>query len=179
MRNRIIRLIAFATAAFCLLSQFAAFAVSPDIIYVDSNTEFAVQTAKIIGEYENQADNPTEKSRIIGKALTSDFDFSAYGAEKGVFGKDGRFFLQFNNENSAKKCLDSLNADPDIAYAEPDGVISVSSDETESSEGNLSWGVDAIGADKYSGHLSESEIGRSVTVYYGNTLVGTAIVEKF
>lgn len=164
MRNRIIRLIAFATAAFCLLSQFAAFAVSPDIIYVDSNTEFAVQTAKIIGEYDRQAENPSENSRIIGRALSYDFDFCSYGAEKGVIGKDGRFFLQFKNENSAQKCLDALNSDPDIAYAEPDGVISVSSDEAEPSGGNLSWGVEAIGADKYSEHLSKSETDRSVTV---------------
>lgn len=164
MKSRIIKLIAFALAAFCLLSQFAAFAVSTDIIRVDSNTEFAVQTAKIIGEYESQTNISAENCRVIGRALTSDFDFSAYGAEKVVVGKDGRFFLQFENEDSAKKCLDALNADPDIAYAEPDGVISVSSDETESSGSNLSWGVEAIGADKYSEHLSETEIGRSITV---------------
>ncbi|MGN0545922.1 MAG: S8 family serine peptidase [Acutalibacteraceae bacterium] len=164
MKNRIIKLIAFALAAFCLLSQLAAFAVSPDIIRVESNTEFAVQTAKIIGEYESQTNISAGNCRVIGRALTSDFDFGAYGAEKGVVGKDGRFFLQFENEKTAKKCLDSLNSDPDIAYAEPDGVISVSSDEAESSGGNLSWGVEAIGADKYSEHLSEPEIGRSVTV---------------
>ncbi|MGN0574274.1 MAG: hypothetical protein ACI4IX_10065, partial [Acutalibacteraceae bacterium] len=77
MKSRIIKLIAFALAAFCLFSQFAALAASPDIIRAESNTEFAVQTARIIAEYESQTEYSAEKSRIIGRALTCDFDFGA------------------------------------------------------------------------------------------------------
>ena len=118
MKKRLLRIIALAVAAVCLFSQYAVASVSPNIIRVNSNTEFAVEAAKIAAEYERQTDFSAEDCRIIGKVLSSSFDFGKYGAAKGVIGADGRFILQFKSEEAASNCLAMLNADAKAAYAE-------------------------------------------------------------
>ncbi|MDY5948096.1 MAG: hypothetical protein SPJ42_02495, partial [Oscillospiraceae bacterium] len=60
MKKRLLRIIALAVAAVCLFSQYAVASVSPNIIRVNSNTEFAVEAAKIAAEYERQTDFSAE-----------------------------------------------------------------------------------------------------------------------
>ncbi|MGN0541899.1 MAG: S8 family serine peptidase [Acutalibacteraceae bacterium] len=163
MKKRLLRIFALAVAAVCLFSQYAVAAVSPNIIRVNSNTEFAVEAAKIAAEYERQTDFTAEDCRIIGKVLSDGFDFGRYGAEKGVIGADGRFVLQFESEEAASSCLAALNADPKTAYAERDALICADSEEADGN-GSLSWGTAAIEADKYSEYLGGLELERSVTV---------------
>lgn len=163
MKKRLLRIIALAVAAVCLFSQYAVASVSPNIIRVNSNTEFAVEAAKIAAEYERQTDFSAEDCRIIGKVLSDGFDFGEYGAAKGVIGADGRFVLQFKSEEAASNCLAMLNADAKAAYAERDAVISTNSEEADGN-GSLSWGTAAIEADKYSEYLGGLGLERSVTV---------------
>lgn len=130
------------------LALFMIFAYSPFVFaaenaetsVVENNMEFATKVAEIIKDDNNML-------RIIGKLkkVPSDNVFSL--AEETVISQDGRFVLQFSNENDLLLCLDKLNSSPDIIYAERDITVYTQAVEDD---GYLSWGVEAIEADIYS-----------------------------
>lgn len=122
----------------------------------ESNFDFAVRTAEIIK-------NNSESSmlRIIGKSKSVSSDFDSPYISDSAFSDDGRFVLQFSDEENLKACLDELNKNPDIIYAERD--VPVYTGALEESDEYLSWGVKAIEADVYSQSIKPKS-GESVTV---------------
>lgn len=122
-----------------------------------TNTEFAIKAAEIIRNEEN----PDSMLRIIGKCSKKPSDSVLAYAENYVFSQDGRFILQFTAEKDLSVCLDELNSNPDIIYAEHDRPIYTEA--LEESAEYLSWGVEAIEADIYSESIIPAE-GDSVTV---------------
>lgn len=122
-----------------------------------NNTEFAKETAEII-KNEN---TPSSMLRIIGRFRKKPADSVFGGADDIVISEDGRFVLQFSSEQNLLSCLEKLNSNPDIIYAEQDRPIYTESLE-EASE-YLSWGAQAIEADIYSESLTFSA-DESVTV---------------
>lgn len=123
-----------------------------------SNTEFAQKTAEII---KNES-NPSSMLRIIGRFSKKPTDSAFSDAEDAVISDDGRFVLQFSSEEKLLDCLEKLNNNPDIIYAERD--CAVYTEAVEEADECLSWGVEAIEADIYSESLSSSESDKAVTV---------------
>ena len=123
----------------------------------ECNTDFAVKTAEII-----KNDKENDMLRIIGKfrSDTTNFDFP-YISDC-VVSQDGRFVLQFSSEEKLFSCLDELNNNPDIIYAERD--IPIYTEALENTAEHLSWGVEAIEADVYSEAIMSSVSDNSVTV---------------
>ncbi len=122
----------------------------------ESNFDFAVRTAEIIK-------NNSESSmlRIIGKFRNIPSDSFFEKTVDSAISDDGRFVLQFSDEENLKACLDELNKNPDIIYAERD--VPVYTGALEESDEYLSWGVKAIEADIYSQSIKPKS-GESVTV---------------
>lgn len=123
----------------------------------ETNTKFAIKAAEIIRIEEN----PDSMLRIIGKCSKKPSDSVLAYAENCVFSQDGRFILQFTAEKDLSVCLDELNSNPDIIYAERD--VPIYTEALEESAEYLSWGVEAIEADIYSESIIPAE-GDSVTV---------------
>lgn len=123
----------------------------------ESNFDYAVRTAQII---KNSGDD-TSMLRIIGKLRpdAASFDFP-YCSDSAV-SDDGRFVLQFSSEDALISCLDELNGNPDVIYAERD--MPVYTGALGKAAQHLSWGVAAIEADKYSQAITPSS-DESVTV---------------
>ncbi len=153
------KLLSIFLAAMLLIIQpvcFSAYAADcSEIDFAADNTEFAIESAKII----SGADSDSAKMRIIGKfsARPSDALFSQ--AENAVISESGRFLLQFSNEKDLAACLEKLKACPEILYAEQDSTVY-----TNSADDYLSWGVQAIEADVYSESITLPSEGGSVTV---------------
>ena len=135
-------------------SGFASFAEESPTS-VSDNMDFAVKTAEIIK-------NDSDMLRIIGKLhpLTSDFSFPY--ADSCVLSEDGRFVLQFSSEKDLISCLEKLNKNPDVVYAERDCEIYTA--ETEESGEYLSWGVEALEADIYSKFIAPLTSDKTITV---------------
>ena len=132
---------------------------SSKIKRADDNFEFARLSANIVYLYDSDSNKNTDQSygetlRVIGRTTDKSYNFRALGAEECVIGADGRFLLQFNDYSSYKYALTALRADGKIVYAEPDVKMSISS-ESEGDNGYLSWGVEALGLDKYSEYIAE------------------------
>ncbi len=123
-----------------------------------SNTEFAKETAEII-----KAEGDTSSMlRIIGR-FGKKPDVSIFDeADDTVLSEDGRFVLQFSSEKELLDCLEKLNNNPDIIYAERD--CAVYTEAIEEADEYLSWGVEAIEADIYSKFLAPLTFDKSVTV---------------
>ncbi len=136
---------------------FASFA-EENLTSASDNMDFAVKTAEII---KNDSDE-SSMLRIIGKLHpeTSDFNFP-YIADC-VISEDGRFVLQFSSEKELLSCLEKLNKNPDIVYAERDCEIYTAA--VEETGEYLSWGVEAIEADVYSKFLAPLTSDKTVTV---------------
>ena len=135
----------------------SAFATDSNYCLEENNTEFAVKSAEIIKNDDNEA----EMLRIIGR-LRSDvekFDFPYIS--NCIVSENGRFVLQFSSEENLKASLDELNKNPDVIYAERD--VPVYTGAFEDSAEHLSWSVKAIEADTYSQSIFHSS-GNSVTV---------------
>ena len=136
-------------------------AVSAEETYIDSadsNFDFAVKTAEII----KNDDNKTPMLRIIGKLRTAATDFDFPYASDCVVSDDGRFVLQFSSEKKLLSCLEKLNKNPDIIYAERDMLIYTEA--LDAAEEYLSWGTQAIESDVYSQKIAPTVSDRSVTV---------------
>ncbi len=115
----------------------------------ENNFDFAVKTAEII-----KSNNEASMLRIIGKlrSYTKDFDFS-YASDY-VVSDDGRFVLQFETEKELASCLEMLQNNPGVIYAERD--MPVYTETLQESAEHLSWGVAAIEADIYSQSINPS-----------------------
>lgn len=133
-----------------------AFSVNDEAVeLVEDNTDFAIETAEIISNDE------ASMLRIIGKFKNIPSESLFENASDYVVSDDGRFVMQFSDEKELFDCLEKLNKNPDIIYAEQDRPVYTQA--VEKSANNLSWGVKAIEADVYSQSISVSE-GESVTV---------------
>lgn len=159
MKKTVLKIISVILVILCVTGQ-SVFALGTKISYAKNNSDFAIKTAEIIKEYDDG--NTAEKLRISGK-MNSDFSFYSLGAEEAVIGKDGRFVLQFSDKSALVSCLEILENSPEILYAEQDKTVFSEAEESEES-GNLSWGVEALGADVYAAHLAENPSEESVIV---------------
>ncbi len=160
MKKHIIKHISLLLSVLICLSCFIGkTSVSAEQNYTnsaESNLDFAVKAAEII-----KNNNGASMLRIMGK-LRSDVenpDFP-YVSDCAV-SDDGRFVLQFSSENELVLCLEKLQNNPDVLYAERD--IPVYTETLQKSEEHLLWGVEAIEADIYSQAITPSS-GDSVTV---------------
>ncbi len=181
MKNIIKRLLCFAAVAVMLFSQYASAYEFTNVTKTQTNNEFAFACAEIVnsnsrkgsGSSLNSADNAM---RILGKTANPDRSFKPYSAKSCVIGADGRFMLQFSDYSEYMNALEKLGSEPDIIYAEPDVLVSTSA-EPEEEQKNLSWGVSALGLDRYSGALSEDSSIEGVTVAVVDT--GAAELDFF
>jgi len=138
-----------------IIIGFAVSSNSKTVETVSDNTDFAIEAAEIISDAE------ASMLRIIGKFRNIPSDSFFENAVDYVVSDDGRFVLQFSSEKELLSCLEKLNKNPDVIYAEQD--IPVYTQAVEESAEYLSWGVRCIEADVYSKSLTPSE-GESVTV---------------
>lgn len=133
-----------------------AFSVNDEAVeLVEDNTDFAIETAEIISNDE------ASMLRIIGKFKNIPSESLFENASDYVVSDDGRFVMQFSDEKELFDCLEKLNKNPNVIYAEQDRPVYTQA--VEKSASHLSWGVKAIEADVYSQSISVSE-GESVTV---------------
>ena len=158
MKKTFSLLLSFLIFLSCFSSGIAFASEYTEYEIAESNTEFAQKTAEII-KNEN---NPSSMLRIIGKFSKQPSDYVFSDATDIIISRDGRFVLQFSSENKLLTCLDELNKNPDIIYAERDTPIYTEA--LERRKNYLSWGVDAIEADIYSQKIAPTVSGRSVTV---------------
>lgn len=133
-------LLIFSSCCFC------GAAVDTDI--PTDNTAFAVKTAEIIKD----ADNQPSMLRIIGKSESKLSDSAFPLADAAVISDDGRFVLQFSSEEKLLSCLEELKNTPNIIYAEKDRPIYTET--LEDAAEYVSWGVEAIEANVYAESLS-------------------------
>ncbi len=125
----------------------------------DSNFEFARISADIVYLYNENTSGNSEQSvggamRIIGRTTDCNYNFRRLGADEGVVGNDGRFLLQFNDYSDFKYAMNTLSADDKIIYAERDALVNLCASQ-QAETPSLSWGVEALGLDKYSQYISE------------------------
>ncbi len=161
MKKTVLKIISIILVILCVTGQ-SAFALGiTDVSYAKNNSDFAIKTAEIIKKYDDE--NTSEKLRISGKTSSEGFSFYSLGAKECVIGKDGRFVLQFEDKESLSLCLGYLLNNPAILYAEQDKTVYSEAIQTQSEE-NVSWGVDALGADDYASYVAENHSDETVTV---------------
>lgn len=161
LKKTVLKIISIILVILCVTGQ-SVFALGiTKVYYAKNNSDFALKTAEIIREYDGE--NTAEKLRISGKLNSDNFSFYSLGAKEAVIGKDGRFVLQFSDKSSLDACLVILLNSPEILYAEQDKTVSSEAEETEA-QTNLSWGVEALGADVYASYLAENPSENTVTV---------------
>lgn len=161
MKKAVLKIISVVLVILCVTGQ-SVFALGiTKVSYAKNNSDFAIKTAEIIREYDDES--TAEKLRISGKMNSDSFSFYSLGAEEAVIGKDGRFVLQFSNKSDLDACLEILENSPEILYAEQDKTVFSEAEESQES-GNLSWGVEALGADAYADFLSGNQSEESITV---------------
>lgn len=158
MKNSIKKLISLLLAAMICVGCFmGGFSVSAQekVEITENSFDFAVKTAEII------KNNESSMLRIMGKlrraSAVSDF---AYATDC-VISDDGRFVMQFSTEKELLDCLEKLQNNPDVIYAERD--MPVCTGTISKSAKGLSWGVKAIEADIYSQKITPLS-SNSVTV---------------
>lgn len=156
IKKNISLLLALLMSFNCYFYGVAVSADSDNTVSAENNLDFAVKAAEII-----KNNNEASMLRIIGKFRSDvenpDFPYVSDCA----FSDDGRFVLQFSSENELVLCLEELQNNPDVIYAERD--VPVYAGAVEESAEYLSWGVKAIEADIYSKSIIPSS-GNSVTV---------------
>ncbi len=162
--RRIFSLILAACIAFASAFAVASSALgATKITSAKNNSDFAKISAGIVYSYNSKTNGNGdqcygETMRILGRTTDVSYNFKRLGAEECVVGADGRFLLQFNGYSTFKYALDVLRSDSKIVYSEPDSIITVSS-EYEGGAEHLSWGVEALGLDKYAEYISENQGG--------------------
>ncbi len=165
-KSRILKIFISSATAVCIVILQAVFAFAfINVRYAENNTDFAIKSADVINSYgtsRNQLDSAGEMLRIIGRTSAKNYRFTGFGASAAVIGADGRFLLQFSNENAFDKCLEHLNSDPEIIYAEKDRLVYTCASE-EGETADLSWGVEALGVGEYAEKVEYSP-DTSVTV---------------
>ena len=168
MKNIFRKLLCFAAVSVMLFSQYASAYEFINVTRTQTNNEFAFACADVVNSNNpkvsgSSLNTAVNAMRIIGKTSDPYRAFNSYSAKKCVIGADGRFLMQFSDYSDYINALEKLNSEPDIIYAEADALVSTSG-ATEEEKQNLSWGVSALGLDKYSKALSgDSSLG-DVTV---------------
>ena len=142
---------------FACFSNGTVFAAKTIINTATTNNDFAKKTAEIIKNNDDSS-----MLRIIGRFGEKPSYAIFANAEDAVVSKEGRFVLQFSSEKKLLSCLEELNNNPDIIYAERD--VPVYTEGLELGTEYLSWGATAIEADVYSQRIAPSVSDRSVTV---------------
>lgn len=160
LKKIILKTISIILVVLCVVGQSAfAFGITK-VYYANDITDFAMKTADIISRYDAEA---ADNLRITGKTNNMSFNFYSLGAKECVVGDDGMFVLQFDSKTSLDSCLEFLSDNDEILYAEQDITIFSEAAETGSAE-NVSWGVEALGADAYAEYVAENHSDESVTV---------------
>lgn len=181
MKNIIKKLVCCAAVTVMLFSQYASAYEFVNVTRTQTNNEFAFACADVVnsGSKKNSVSNlnaADNAMRIIGKTSDPDRSFASYSAKKCVIGTDGRFLMQFSDFSGYVNALEKLGSESDILYAEPDVLVSTGA-ATEEEKQNLSWGVSAIGLDKYADALSQDSSLEGVTVAIVDT--GAAPLDFF
>lgn len=136
------KILSFILTLLILLNCFCFVSFAEDTV-AENNTDFAIKAAEIIKNDDSEA-----MLRIIGKLRSDATEFSFPYISDCVVSEDGRFVLQFSNEENLNACLEILGKTPNVIYAERD--VPVYTGTFEESAEHLSWGVKAIEADIYS-----------------------------
>ncbi len=148
--KRIISLLLVSLICSACFSYRLAFATDSNSCLEENNTEFAVKSAEIIKNDNNEA----EMLRIIGRLRSNVAKFDFPYISNCIVSENGRFVLQFTSEQELVYCLNELNNDPNILYAERDCTVYTCA--VEETYEYLSWGVRAIEADIYSQAITPS-----------------------
>ncbi len=161
LKKTVLKIISVILVILCVTGQ-SVFALGiTKVYYAKNNSDFAIKTAEIIRKYDGECTG--EKLRISGRTTSDSFSFYSLGAKECVAGKDGRFVLQFDGKEELDRCLEILLSSPETLYAEQDKTVFSEAEETDA-DGNLSWGVEALGADAYAAYLAENHSEEAVIV---------------
>ena len=107
------------------------------------------EKAETSGKGERAVLSGNSTSRIIVQTNGNEISFDGYNAQQIVKGPNGIYVAQFDNESDAEYAVDQLNGDDNVQYAEMDCYASGCADEESESISYNSWGIEAMGADKY------------------------------
>ena len=169
MKNKLIlKIPALILASFMAFSHCASAYEFSGTVKTKTNDEYARECAAIVSEYSEKSgasspDSFGKSLRILGRTSDMNYSFKSYSASECVFGADGRFLLQFKNNERFESALKKLRSDDKIIYAELDSVISTSA-ETVDDTANISWGVSALALDKYDEKLASDSSLKATTV---------------
>ena len=136
--------ISFFLALIVCFGCFGTIGVSAEnhsVEYTVNNAAFAVKAAEMV-----KADGNSMR-RIIGKLRTQSSGFAFPYASDAVLSESGMFVLSFDSESDLLACLDELNNNPDVLFAERD--VPIYTESFEEASDPLCWGSEAIEADIY------------------------------
>ena len=130
---------------------------------------FSKKLSKISAKAEKQfnltpiVSNSYSTARVIICPKKGDLDLSVYPYVEMVRDPRGVYFLQFSTPAEARDCVESASKNPNVSYAEPDGIMMADREEESlfyatSASSHLSWGVSYIGADKYAEYLANNNM---------------------
>lgn len=141
----------FLAALFCFFSFGAPVASASEYAATRavSGYDFAVKSAELV-----RADEAS-MLRIIGKLKNASATFAFPFAAEAVLSENGMFVLSFESEGNLFACLDWLNANPAVLFAERD--MPVFTESLESSAEHISWGAEAIEADIYADSITPQQ----------------------
>ena len=147
-----------------------------EIIVAETTDDFSKETSKLVNatmsapefNVDEAVENPYSAARVIVQS-SEDVDFSMYAADTIVTDGEGTTILQFGNGAMAKSCVESLNKQTAVDFAEPDILIAAEPignimilDKTSSN--TFSWGKQYIKADSYEHYLENNNYFDMVTV---------------
>lgn len=137
-----------------------------------SNRDFGVAVAELVQDYNSGQTFSTQSNKsetllgIIGKTDGKVRNLAVGNNSKTLLCEDNRFFISFEDEVTLNETLEELRKNPHIVYADRDSVLytcEASVENTESIE-HLSWGVEALGCDKYAEYLECLNTAENATV---------------
>ncbi len=100
------------------------------------------------------AGSPYATARLIVKVRGDLPDLSQFKVESIFHDTEKHYMIQLANDKAAEECANYLMAYPEVEYVEPDHIVESNGlDASEIQVSNASWGVAAIGADKYAKDL--------------------------
>lgn len=129
------------------LSSFAATCATADeslatcSAEATDNFDFAVKSAEMVKE------DTASMLRIIGKLRSEAAAFAFPYAADSALNENGLFVLSFECESDLLACLEVLQSNPDVLFAERD--VPVYTETLEESAADLCWGPEAIETDIY------------------------------
>lgn len=139
----------------------AAGRLATEIQKTSTFDEFADAGAELVDQYEIMTVKSRRKmgdfdsGRLIVKA-NARFPAGSYGALKVVKSPDHIYLMQFADSGAAKKAMARIKQWPGVKYAEPDVYIQCDAVNTKGSVQAKSWGVRAMGADKYAKRVAKA-----------------------